>query len=253
LRCGSVANLQLQVETSAGRFTLPVRVQVGRFSQPGGPAERLLFDDVDNGGVKWKRKGGFDSIQGPAKSGTMSYHAQDAGREKNESQLSQLFMKKVVTIPDNAGQVRLSFFHIFNFEPGFDGGVLELSTDEGDTWQDAGPLVLVGGYDGTLTAVSNNPLGTRAAWTSRGKPGVFSQVVVDLSAFAGKRVKLRFLAGFDDAAGILQGYTGWFIDDIQVTAVMYSCGQSQANNDADETAEKQRSSRPQRRGLPRIE
>jgi hypothetical protein len=82
---------------------------------------------------------------------------------------------------------------------------------------------------------------------------VFSQVVVDLSAFAGKRVKLRFLAGFDDAAGILQGYTGWFIDDIQVTAVMYSCGQSQANNDADETAEKQRSSRPQRRGLPRIE
>ncbi len=223
LRCGSVVNLQLQVDTSAGRFTLPVRVQVGRFSQPGGPAERLLFDDVDNGGVKWKRKGGFDSIQGPAKSGTMSYHAQDPGNEKNDSQLSQLSMKKVVTIPDNAGQVRLSFFQIFNFEPGFDGGVLELSTDEGDTWQDAGPLVLVGGYDGTLTGVSNNPLGTRAAWTSRGKPGVFSQVVVDLSGFAGKRVKLRFLAGFDDAAGILNGYTGWFIDDIQVTAVMYSC------------------------------
>lgn len=253
LRCGSVANLQLQVDTSAGRFTLPVRVQVGRFSQPGGPAERLLFDDVDNGGVKWKRKGGFDSIQGPAKSGTMSYHAQDAGREKNESQLSQLFMKKVVTIPDNAGQVRLSFFHIFNFEPGFDGGVLELSTDEGETFQDAGPLILVGGYDGTLTEVSNNPLGTRAAWTARGKPGVFSQVVVDLSGFAGKRVKLRFLAGFDDAAGILNGYTGWFIDDIQVTAVMYSCGSSQAANDANEPAENLRSRRPERRGLPRIE
>ncbi len=253
LRCGSVANLQLQVDTSAGRFTLPVRVQVGRFSQPGGPAERLLFDDVDNGGVKWKQKGGFDSIQGPAKSGTMSYHAQDPGKEKNDSQLSQLFMKKVVTIPDNAGQVRLSFFHIFNFEPGFDGGVLELSTDEGGTWQDAGPLVLVGGYDGTLSVVSNNPLGTRTAWTSRGKPGVFSQVVVDLSGFAGKRVKLRFLAGFDDAAGILQGYTGWFIDDIQVTAVMYSCGQTQAADDANEAAANLRSSRPERRGLPRIE
>ena len=48
-------------------------------------------------------------------------------------------------------------------------------------------------------------------------------MVVDLSGFAGKRVKLRFLAGFDDASGILNGYTGWFIDDIQVTAVMYSC------------------------------
>jgi len=158
----------------------------------------------------------------------MSYHAQDPGKEKNDFQLSQLFMKKVVTIPDNAGQARLSFFHIFNFEPGFDGGVLELSTDEGETWQDVGPLILVGGYDGQLTEVSSNPLGNRFAWTSRGRPGVFSQVVIDLSGFAGKRVKLKFLAGFDAAAGILNGYTGWFIDDIQVTAVMYSCGQAQA-------------------------
>ncbi len=253
LRCGSVANLQLQVDTSAGRFTLPVRVQVGRFSQAGGPTERLLFDDVDNVGVKWKRKGGFDSFQGPATSGTMSYHAEDPGRERNDTQLSQLYMKKVVTIPDNAGQVRLSFFHIFNFEPGFDGGVLELSTDEGETWQDAGALILVGGYDGTLSEVSNNPLGTRIAWTSRGKPGVFSQVVIDLSGFAGKRVKLKFLAGFDEAAGVLNGYTGWFIDDIQVTAVMYSCGQAQAASEANTLAEDQRAPRPKRSGLQRVD
>jgi len=240
LRCGSVANLQLQVDTGVGRFNIPVRIQVGRFSQPGGPAERLLFDDVDNSTVKWKKKGGFDAVQGPARSGTMSYHAEDPGKEKNDTQLSQLLMKKVVTIPDNAGQVRLSFFHIFNFEPGFDGGVLELSTDEGETWQDVGPLILVGGYDGKLTDASGNPLGNRFAWTSRGRPGVFSEVVIDLSGFAGKRVKLRFLAGFDQAAGVLNGYTGWFIDDIQVTAVMYSCGQTQAAVASDEAIETQR-------------
>jgi hypothetical protein len=253
LRCGSVADLILQIDTDAGRFTLPVRVQIGRPSQVGGPAERLLFDDVDNFTVKWKRKGGFVTIQGPAKSGTMSYHVEDQGRERNESQLSQLYMKKVVTIPENAGQVRLSFFHIFNFEPGFDGGILELSTDEGETWQDAGSLILVGGYDGKLTGDSNNPLGTRSAWTSRGRPGVFSQVVVDLSDFAGKRVKLRFRAGFDDAAGILNGYTGWFIDDIQVTAVMYSCTQAQAQSESNAAAAQQQRSRPERRGVQRIE
>jgi hypothetical protein len=253
LRCGSVANLQLQVDTSAGRFTLPVRVQVGRFSVAGGPEERLLFDDVDNFTVKWKKKNGFDAFQGPAKSGTMSYHAVDPGRETDDVRLSQLFMKKVVKIPENAGQVRLSFFHIFNFEPGFDGGVLELSTDEGETWQDAGELILVGGYDGALTDLSENPLGSRAAWTSRGKPGVFSQVVVDLSGFAGKRVKLRFRAGFDFGTGILDGYTGWFIDDIQVTAVMYTCGQSPSAEEQTTTAVDPQNLRPKRRVDPRIE
>jgi hypothetical protein len=154
----------------------------------------------------------------------MSFHTEDAGKEKNnDSQLSQLFTKKAVTIPANAGQVRLSFFHIFNFEPGYDGGVAEISTDEGETWQDLGALILTGGYDGKVTSASNNPLGNRFAWTARGKPGVFSQVVINLSDFAGRRIKLRFLAGFDNATGINQGYTGWFIDDIRITAVTYSC------------------------------
>jgi hypothetical protein len=253
LRCGSVANLQLQIDTSAGRFTLPVRVQVGRFSQPGGPEERLLFDDVDNFTVKWKRKGGFESVQGPAKSGTMSYHVEDPGKEQNDTRLALLFTKKMVTIPDNVGQVRLSFFHIFNFEPGFDGGILEISTDGGETYQDAGQLILVGGYDGTLTSGSSNPLGTRAAWTSRGRPGVFSQVVVDLSSFAGQRIKLRFRAGFDEAAGVLNGYTGWFIDDIQITAVRYTCGQTQAASQQITSMENRPSARHLRRGLQRIE
>ena len=253
LRCGSVATLQLQIDTSAGRFTLPVRIQVGRFSQPGGPAERLLFDDLDNFSVKWKKKGGWVSGPGPATSGSLSYHVEDPGKEQNDTRHAQLFMKKVVTIPDNAGQVRLSFFHIFNFEPGFDGGVLELSTDEGETWQDAGPLILSGGYDGTLTEDSSNPLGTRVAWTSRGRPGVFSQVVVDLSSLAGKRVKLKFRAGFDEAAGILNGYTGWYIDDIQVTAVRYTCGQAQVAGEVVTQSDGPRGSRIPRRGLQRTE
>jgi hypothetical protein len=220
-RCGSVADLRLQIDTTVGRITLPVRVQIGRSSSS---PQTLLFEDVDNALVKWKMKGGFGPVTGPAKSGTMSFHVEDPGNDNKDTLLGQLSMKKSLTIPDNAGQVRLSFFHIFNFEPGYDGGVLEISTDDGDTWQDLGAQMLVGGYDGHVTAASSNPLGDRFAWTARGRPGVFSQVVVDLSDFAGKRIRLRFLAGFDLATGVKDGYTGWFIDDIQITAVMYSCG-----------------------------
>ncbi len=221
LRCGSVTALQLQLDTTVGRITLPIRVQVGRSSSS---PQTLLFEDVDNALVKWKMKGGFGPVTGPAKSGTMSFHTEDPGKDDKDTQLSQLYMKKSLTIPDNSGQVRLSFYHIFNFEPGYDGGVLEISTDDGDTWQDLGSHVLVGGYDGHVTSASSNPLGDRFAWTARGRPGVFSQVVVDLSDFAGKRIRLRFLAGFDNATGVKDGYTGWFIDDIQITAVMYACG-----------------------------
>jgi hypothetical protein len=250
LRCGSVATLQLQLDTNAGRFTLPVRAQIGRPSTAGGPAETVFFDDVDNSSVKWKMKGGFAAASGVAKSGTMSFHIQDAGKDRDESQLSQLFTKKGFVIPANAGQVRLSFFHVFNFEPGYDGGVLEISAGDGD-YQDAGSLILVGGYDGKVTENSNNPLGSRFAWTARGLPGVFSQVVVDLSSFAGQRVRLKFLAGFDDATGVTSGYTGWYIDDIRVTAVMYSCGQAQSTdqtitNEHESRRPPQGKSRPQR-------
>jgi hypothetical protein len=220
LRCGSTPDLQLRLLTSLGTFTLPVRLRVGReVSQ-----QTLLEDDVDSGRVKWKRKKGFSVATDVSTSGNSSYHAVDPGKDDgDDAQLSLLFTKKQLTIPDDAGQVRLSFFHIFNFEPGFDGGVLEISTDGGVTWQDLGSRAILGGYDGKVAAASQNPLGNRFAWTSRGKPGVFSQVVINLDEFAGRRIKLQFRAGFDEATGVEHGFSGWFIDDIRITTKRFDC------------------------------
>ena len=216
LRCGSLAEFQLRLMTDVGEVTLPVRVRVGVLS-----AQRVLLDDdVDGRRVKWKLKDGFALNTATGNSGTSSYRAVDAG---DEARLASARPKKPITIPENAGNIRLSFFHIFNFEPGFDGGVLEISTDNGATYQDLGSRILTGGYDGHVTEASENPLGNRFAWTSRGKPGVFSQVVVNLDEFAGKKIRLRFLAGFDGATGQAEGYSGWFIDDIRITADLFAC------------------------------
>ncbi len=220
LRCGSAVEFQLRLTTSAGQVALPVRLRVGRESSQ----SVILEDDVDSGRVKWKMKKGFGVITGVSTSGNSSYHAVDPGKDDGDDAiLSTLLMKKQATIPDDAGQVRLTFFHIFNFEPGFDGGVLEVSTDGGATWQDLGSRAIVGGYDGRVTAASDNPLGNRLAWTSRGKPGVFSQVVINLDEFAGQKIKLQFLAGFDGATGVKDGYAGWFIDDLRITAKRFTC------------------------------
>lgn len=223
LRCGQTLILQLEVVTLSGTFKLPVRVQVGRPILPI-VSVPILADDVDSGRVKWKKKKGFDVVENVGRSGVRSFHAVDPGKiDVEDDQLSKLTMKKGVTIPSDAGHVRLSFYHIFDFEPGFDGGVLEISADGGE-WQDLGSRIISGGYDGKVTDTTNNPLGNRLAWTSRGKTGVFSQVVINLDDFVGKKIKLRFMAGFDDGTGIRDGYTGWFVDDIQITANTFSCG-----------------------------
>ncbi|MEW6131429.1 MAG: S8 family serine peptidase [Acidobacteriota bacterium] len=219
LRCGSIAELQLKLTTNLGVITLPFRAMVGRATSQ----MVLIDDDVDSARVRWKPKKGFSTATNVGLSGTQSYNAIDPGKIANDQILATLMMKKPVTIPENAGNVRLSFYHILDFEPGFDGGVMEYSLDDGVTWLDLGSRAIVGGYDGRVTSASTNPLGNRFAWTSRRRPGVFTQVVLNLDEFAGKRIRLRFAAGFDQATGILDGFRGWYIDNIKLTADSVEC------------------------------
>lgn len=223
-RCGSLIELQLSLDTPAGVVLLPVRVRAGRLAATGGQRV-LLEDDVDSGRVKWKLKKGFSVATGTGTSGAKSYRAVDQGLPFDNELLSTMTLKKKLNIPANAGNIRLSFFHIYHLDVGFDGGVAEISTDGGLSWQDLGSRVIVGGYDGKVSGAhsSANPLGDRLAWTSHGRAGIFTPVVINLDEFAGQRIQLRFLAGFDQGTGVNEGFLGWFIDDIRLTANLYEC------------------------------
>src|SRR5262249_48759849 len=64
---------------------------------------------------------------------------------------NQLLSPTIVFICDS-GPVQVSFRNNFNFQDGFDGGVLEVSYDHGLTFQDvlaAGGTFVLGGYNGT--------------------------------------------------------------------------------------------------------
>ena len=71
--------------------------------------------------------------------------------------------------------VVLTFRHNFNLEAsdldpnlGFDGGVLELSTDGGNTFQDilaAGGSFVTGGYNRTIATDRGSPIAGRQAWS----------------------------------------------------------------------------------------
>jgi hypothetical protein len=127
---------------------------------------------------------------------------------------------------------QLRFWHRFHFENTFDGGVLEISTDLGRTWEDIlarDPGAFVqGGYNGTVDPGFNSPIAGRPAWT--GGPldaaaAPMEQVVVDLGAYAGAggaplQVRLRWrLAGDPLVLGSLPGI-GWWVDDVEVTDLL---------------------------------
>jgi hypothetical protein len=112
----------------------------------------------------------------------------------------------------------LSFKHRYSFENAagvnYDGGVIEISTDDGATWTDVGAELA--GY-GELFLDAGNPLGGRAAFVadSPGYPG-FTTIALDFgSQYAGQTVRVRFRLSSDSGTAS----SGWDIDDISVSGV----------------------------------
>jgi hypothetical protein len=98
----------------------------------------------------------------------------------------------------DAGSVQVSFRNNFNFQVGFDGGVLEVSFDDGLTFLDvlaAGGTFVLGGYNGTINSCCGNPLAGRQAWT--GNSGGFIDTTVSLPGCA--PVILRWRMGSDSS------------------------------------------------------
>ena len=102
----------------------------------------------------------------------------------------------------------LSFWHYYETDPAYDGGVVEISTDGGASWQDAGLFMTQNGYNNTLSPVTTG-LGNRKSF-SGSSGGSFIQTVVSLTGFAGATARIRFRFASDGFAG----GDGWYIDDI---------------------------------------
>ena len=116
--------------------------------------------------------------------------------------------------------VLLTFRHNFNLEAsdldpnlGFDGGVLELSTDGGNTFQDilaAGGGFVSGGYNRTIATDRGSPIAGRQAWS--GNSNGFITTVVGLPA-AGLQGRLRWRMASDNSGG----NEGWRVDSLYMT------------------------------------
>ncbi len=117
------------------------------------------------------------------------------------------------TLSLTAGQsAELSFWSAWDIEAGWDGGVVEVSTDNGTTWARLTPI---GGYPssiangGTLCGIAQGS----GAFTGTNQLASWTNSRIDLSAYAGQSVQLRWLYRTDGGtAG-----QGWYVDDIALT------------------------------------
>ena len=107
----------------------------------------------------------------------------------------------------------LSFWHQYEFEAGFDGGLLETSTNGGANWQNVNEKILLNNYNATLPIGSALP--NEKVFT--GLTTNFENTIVNLSELSGLNTQLRFRVGTDFGNGGGGIFNGWAVDDITVT------------------------------------
>jgi len=114
-----------------------------------------------------------------------------------------------ISLPSNH-QVMLSFMHNYSTEANYDGGVIEVSTNNGTSWTDLKSKWILNGYPISMDPETGTVLQGRDAFS--GSSNGFIKTVANLSAFAGQNIKLRWLFSSDlGTSGI-----GWYVDDISL-------------------------------------
>lgn len=219
VKCGSTVQFGISFAGQSSTISFSFSIPVGDI-QP----VQTFNDTVEPGDSNWthasytkKVKKAFDTWSistNRSHSGGSSWFSQDPNR------MADAHLDSIpIQLPSNQQSLQLVFYHAFAFDNDFDGGVLEISTGDGN-FQDLGQDIISGGYNGILAEYNGdqNPLAGQQAWVGGNLAG-FQKVTVDLSSFAGKTVIIRFRFVSDQTVGA----GGWYIDDISVNGNTVTC------------------------------
>lgn len=184
---------------------------------PTGSPTNAFFDDMESGAGNWTFGGIIGSTHWSYDNPFFDFdhsgnHHLYGDDYSNSSSDTFAAMNSSVVVPANG---YLHFYHAYGFEdPNWDGGILEYSTNNGGSWTNAGPLLEVNGYDGTLAGA--NPLGAIAAW--RADSHGYISTRANLASLAGQSVRFRWRLGIEGVGSKIYD-RGWFLDDVRI----YTC------------------------------
>ncbi len=176
----------------------------------GGLGSTVLFeDDMEGGTANWTTShgdGSDDWVQTVSlpHSPTTAWVAFDVATVTDQ----YLDLTNPVALSSNSV---LRFWHYYDTESGYDGGVVEISVDNGVNWFDLGSEMLQNGYNSSISTGYSSPIGGRDAFS--GDSGGYLETSVDLSAYAGQNALIRFRMATDTSVSV----NGWYVDDVSIT------------------------------------
>ena len=179
-------------------------------------ASTMLFnDDHEDGTGGWTATTTAPGGLGPwtlltnaseANSGSKYWFTENIDLGGQESFLTQ---NTPVAIPSGTS---LIFIHKYATEAAYDGGVIEISTDNGLTWTYLPANKFTkGGYNGIIPTANNPQIGAAnlAAFTGA-SPGYITSIAL-LDNYAGMSIRIRFRMVSDATGGSV---FGWSLDDV---------------------------------------
>ena len=149
-----------------------------------------------------------------AVSPTHSWYAQDYSTSS-----SDYVLKLITAVTTTSGPVEIGFYHRYNTEATWDGGIVEYSINGGTTWLDAGAYFTEHGYPSSINALSGTALAGRPAFTGNsdaqfGASG-FIHSTIRLVLGGPQSLLIRFRMTTDSNTGA-SGLNGWYVDDIVI-------------------------------------
>jgi uncharacterized repeat protein (TIGR01451 family) len=148
---------------------------------------------------------------------TTPYRGDFAFYVVNTSTAQDQVLQSAEALTITGEQPVLRFFTKYETEAGWDGGIVEVSTDE-TNWQRVEGKLVRGDYRGKINANGADALrDTDSFWGNSGdEPDAntrdYREIIVDMADFAGQEVFVRYRFVSDAAVGA----RGWWIDEIQL-------------------------------------
>jgi extracellular elastinolytic metalloproteinase len=177
---------------------------------------QVFSDDQETSSANWtvQNNGGLDTWTyktdaTQAYSGTHYWFAPDTDLGGSNTSLKTT---NPISIPANA---ELAFIHKYATESGYDGGVLEISTDNVN-WTYLPPSKFVrGGYNGIIPTANNPSIGTSDLSAFTGASDGYQVSIAKLDDYANRSIYIRFRMTSDATGGSVTN-GGWWLDDVYV-------------------------------------
>ncbi len=175
-------------------------------------SEELFFDGAEESDDNWELADLVGNVLWE-RNDTTPYAGDLSWYVRNPSSQQDQVLRIFEPITVSGTKPGLRFFTQYDTEAGWDGGIVEVSTN-GTTWEKVDSKFFRGGYRGEIDENGSAALlGVNSYW---GQSDGYQEQIVDLGEYLGEDIFFRFRFVADTEVG----GRGWWVDNIQLIDIV---------------------------------